>query len=260
MKEVKTDGWICMDDNYSFTYHIADISYIERENESFQYEIRPNYSVISLLPPELFQGIPGIDLELKKDSYIRENVVPVFISERSPGENREDLWTLLETCNMEYLNRLEWLIRTDTRYSGDSLYVINREPENIEVDTIEQLGNRSAVICRRVLEVICLGGKVVTADYTIDDNNRRMYYEMFLSLYRTEKKYIDKRRREGIQAVAAQGGYAGRKRMNVDSMKLREQCYEYERGRVTGEQAAKNLNISKSTFIRRYREYLRGCQ
>lgn len=54
---------------------------------------------------------------------MRENVVPVFISERTPGENREDLWELLEECGVQYLNRLEWLIRTETRYSGDGMYV-----------------------------------------------------------------------------------------------------------------------------------------
>lgn len=28
------------------------------------------------------------------------------------------LWKLLQDCNMQYLNQLEWLIRTDTIYSG----------------------------------------------------------------------------------------------------------------------------------------------
>ena len=99
---------------------IVEIEYTEREDESFFYKITPNYSVISLLSEKDFQGIPGLNLDLKKESYIRENIVPVFISERTPGENREDLWVLLESCNMRYLNRLEWLIRTKTRYSGDS--------------------------------------------------------------------------------------------------------------------------------------------
>ena len=126
MKEAVTSGVICLDGEYDFTYYIADIKYTEREDESFCYEITPNYSVIDLLTTEYFQGIPGLDLGLKKKSYIRENVVPVFISERTPGENREDLWELLKECDMQYLNRLEWLIRTKTRYSGDGMYVCRK--------------------------------------------------------------------------------------------------------------------------------------
>ena len=30
MREVITDGSICLDDEYGFTYHVADIRYIER--------------------------------------------------------------------------------------------------------------------------------------------------------------------------------------------------------------------------------------
>lgn len=78
-----------------------------------------------------FQGIPGLDLDLKKKSYTRENVIPVFISERAPAKNREDLWELLEKCDMQYLNPVEWLIRTNTQYPGDKLFV--KRPEGLEL-------------------------------------------------------------------------------------------------------------------------------
>lgn len=167
MKEMITSGVICLDDEYGFTYWIADIKYIEKEDESYRYEITPNYSVIDLLPERLFQGIPGLDLSVKKETYVRENMHPVFISERSPGENREDLWLLLEKCDMEYLNRLEWLIRTDTRYTGDEMYVCRKERENLHITSIAELGNRSAIICRKILEVICAGGDIITEEYVI---------------------------------------------------------------------------------------------
>lgn len=123
MREIVTRGDICLNDDYKITYKVAEIIYTEREDESFLYEIRPNYSVINLLDTKDFQGIPGLDLELKKNSYVRENVIPVFISERAPARNRENLWELLKECDMQYLNQLEWLIRTNTRYSGDKLFV-----------------------------------------------------------------------------------------------------------------------------------------
>lgn len=43
---------------------------------------------MNLLDVDIFQGIPGIDLDLKKEKYIRDNVIPSFISERFPSQNR----------------------------------------------------------------------------------------------------------------------------------------------------------------------------
>ncbi len=258
MREMVTKGIICVDDEYGFTYHVADIEYIEREDETYCYTIRPDYPVIELLAPPIFQGIPGLDLDLRKEVYVRENMVPVFISERSPGENREDLWVLLESCNMDYLNRLEWLIRTDTRYSGDGLYVLRHGGEDLAVDSLDDLGNRSSVVCRRVLEVICSGKSLITKQFVIDDTNRKMCFEIFMSLYKKERKYLEERRKEGIQKAAEDGRYKGRSRIRLDSMELQETFYKYEQGKLTGEQAADALDISKSTFLRRYREYVKG--
>ena len=65
MRELVTSGDICLKDEYNLVYKIAEITYREREDESFIYEIRPNYSVISLLKVTDFQGIPGLDLALR---------------------------------------------------------------------------------------------------------------------------------------------------------------------------------------------------
>lgn len=260
MKEMVTTGVICMDDEFDFSYHIATIRYIEREDESFRYEISPNYSVISLLSEKQFQGIPGLDLSLRKETYVRENVVPVFISERSPGENREDLWILLEECNMKYLNRLEWLVRTETRYSGDGFYVCTMEKKNLKVSSIDELGNRSSVISRQMLEAICSGGEIVTDDFVIDDSNRKAYYELFMAMYRTERKYLDDRRRQGIKEASSKGKYVGRARIRIDKLELQAIFEEYEAGRISGRDAADKLEVSASTFFRRYREFKKLCQ
>lgn len=258
MKEMETRGIICLDDEFDFTYYVAEIKYTEREDESYRYEITPNYNVISLLSDRYFQGIPGLDLDLKKESYVRENIVPVFISERTPGENREDLWSLLEDCHMQYLNRLEWLIRTETRYSGDSLYVCRPDKKSLTVSSIGELGNRSAIISRKILEVICAGGEIVSKDIVIDDSNRKSYYELLMALYRTERKFMDEKRRAGIKKSAKQGNYKGRTRIKIDKMELYDAFHGYEFGKISSRTAADRLNISTSTFFRRYREYKKG--
>lgn len=255
MREIVTRGDICLIDDYKITYKVAEIIYTEREDESFLYEIRPNYSVINLLGTKDFQGIPGLDLELKKNSYVRENVIPVFISERAPARNRENLWELLKECDMQYLNQLEWLIRTNTRYSGDKLFVQRPEDKTIELESINVLGNRSAIICRKVLEVICYGDEVISPTLTVNDKNRKQYYDLLMALYSTERKFLDSRRSKGIKQSAKEGNYRGRAKIRIDKLVAQEIFLDYQNKKISSEEAAKILEISKSTFLRRYRDY-----
>ena len=255
MREIVTRGDICLNDDYNLTYKVAEIIYTEREDESFVYEIRPNYSVISLLDSKDFQGIPGLDMDLKKKSYVRENVIPVFISERAPARNREDLWELLKECDMQYLNQLEWLIRTNTRYSGDKLFVKRPENKTLKTETINILGNRSAVICRKVLEVICYGDEVISPTLTINDENRKQYYDLLIALYSTERKFLDSRRSKGIKQSAKEGNYRGRAKIRIDKLAAQEIFLDYQNKKINSTEAARLLAISKSTFLRRYKEY-----
>ena len=256
MKEIVTRGDICLKDDYNLTYKVADINYTEREDESFVYEIKPNYSVINLLDTKDFQGIPGLNLDLKKKSYIRENVIPVFISERTPAKNREDLWTLLKECDMQYLNQLEWLIRTHTQYSGDKLFVKRPEDKTIEIDSISNLGNRSAVICRKMLETICYGNEVISPSFIIDDRNRKQYFDLLLALYSTERKFLDSQRSIGIAKSAKNGNYKGRTKIKIDKLVAQEIFMDYQAKKINSTEAARKLGISNSTFLRRYREYV----
>ena len=260
MRNIVTCGDICLQDEYNFVYKVAEIIYTLWEDESFIYEIKPNYSVISLLDTKDFQGIPGLDLDLKKKSYIRKNTIPVFISERTPSKNREDLWELLKECDMQYLNQLEWLIRTNTRYSGDKFYVQQTENKTLKVESIKDLGNRSAVICRKLLETICYGDKIISPEVVIDDGNRKTYHDLLKALYSTERKFLDTRRSIGIAKATNKGNYKGRARIKIDKLVAQEIFVEYESKKINSRKAAQRLGISTSTFLRRYREYVKTSQ
>ena len=260
MREIVTHGDICLNDEFNLTYKVAEITYIERDDESFEYEIKPNYSVIGLLDSKDFQGIPGLDMDLRKESYVRKNVIPVFISERAPAKNREDLWTLLKECDMQYLNQLEWLIRTNTRYSGDKLFVKRPENKTLKTETINILGNRSAVICRKMLEVICYGDEVVSPTLTINDENRKQYYDLLIALYSTERKFLDSHRSKGIKQSAKAGNYKGRAKIRIDKLAAQEIFLDYQNKKINSAEAARLLSISKSTFLRRYKEYTKTRQ
>ena len=86
---------------------VAQIDYQEFDEENFQYVISPYWEIVDGLPASVFQGIPGINMELRLKSYYRVNYIPTFISERTPSENREDLWELLESVGLDYYDRFE---------------------------------------------------------------------------------------------------------------------------------------------------------
>ena len=44
---------------------VARIDYESFENEEFQYIISPFWDIIDVLSPKVFQGIPGIDMNLR---------------------------------------------------------------------------------------------------------------------------------------------------------------------------------------------------
>jgi hypothetical protein len=259
MNQIKTTAMICLDDNLGFTYKVSKLEYVLNEDESFLYIFTPNYSVIDLLTSDLFQGIPGLDLDRRKPQYVRENVTPVFISERTPGENREDLWKLLGDCNMDYQNRLEWLIRTHTRYGGDRLYAVrwNAEDEKtcVNYTGIEKAEPRSAAVIQRLLQAICAGHDIMNDIFIIDDSNRKVWYSVLISLYRKEKHYIDKQRAGGIKIAAAQGHYRGRKPAQIDDTKLFEVMMKYRSGKMTVHEAAAELGVSRSSFFRKLKKY-----
>ena len=81
---------------------VAQIDYQEFDEENFQYVITPYWDIVDGLPSSVFQGIPGIDMDLRLKDYYRVNYIPTFISERTPSENREDLWELLESVGLDY--------------------------------------------------------------------------------------------------------------------------------------------------------------
>lgn len=242
-----------------FVYRIARIAYLEREDESYVYRFQPDYSVIDLLPPPLFQGIPGLDLSKRKREYVRENMTPVFIGERTPGEDREDLWSLLESHGMTYLNRLEWLIRTETRYGGDRLFVDRYDPDDwkrtIFFEKMEAEEVRSAPLMKRLLQAICMGHMVNASGFRVEDENLKAYHALLMALYRKEKRFIREQQTAGVRISAEKGKYRGRKRIPLDALKQHEVFTAYQMGRLTETEAIQKLKISRSTFFRRLKEW-----
>ncbi len=269
MKEHSVEGIIYAVDELNIKYAVCYIKQIYYEDKTIKYIFKPYYQIIDMLNPSFFQGIPGLNLDLRKKEYIRENRTPTFIYERTPQENREDLWELLEEVNLNYLDKLEWLIRTDKIYTGDSLIVERfNEPklknnvkdlvikDNIVVDSINVLGRDTYEVIRNLLKIITYGAFLKTKDFEVNDKNRTNLYALIYTLYRNEYKKLKKRQRDGIEKAKSKNVYRGRKKIEVSLPKLNEVVEYMKAKKMTEQEAMEVLGLhSRSTLYRRIRDY-----
>jgi len=269
MKEISVEGIIYAVDDINIKYAVCHIKQIHYEDETYKFIFRPYYKIIEMLKPTFFQGIPGLNLDLRKKEYIRENRTPTFIYERTPQENREDLWELLEEVNLAYLDKLEWLIRTDKIYTGDSLIVERfKEPkvknnlndlivdDEINVDSINDLGKDSYEVLGNLLKIITYGAYLKTEGFFINDENRLNIYTLIYTVYRNEYQKTKKRQREGIEQAKNKNVYKGRKKIEVSIPKLNEVVEKMKAKEITEQEAMKILGLSsRSTLYRRIKEF-----
>ncbi len=269
MKESSVEGIIYVVDELNIKYSVCYIKQVYYEDESFKYIFQPYYHIIDMLNPSFFQGIPGINLDFRRKEYIRENKTPTFIYERTPQENREDLWELLDEVNLNFYDKLEWLIRTDKIYSGDRLIVgryqvpmtknyINNlvYGDKIEVESINEFGKEPFEILKIILKIITYGAYLKTSDFYINDENRMNVYHLIYPIYKLELNKIKKRQKEGIEKAKNKNLYKGRKKIEVPEPKLSEVIEKMKANTFTEKDAMKFLGLkSRSTLYRRIREF-----
>ena len=245
MKSIVSSGLICIKDKLNIEYVVCKIDYFFNDDETFKYVFTPYYNVIDLLDSDIFQGIPGLNLDLKKECYIRENIIPTFISERVPQNNREDLYELLQEVNMNYMNPVEYLIRTKKMYCGDSFYVVPyKECKDIYLNEIVGKCNVFGII-KIILSNMTEGNKIFINDKCIND------IRVFISLkylYSKQLNELNRKQRYGIDEN--RNKYLGRKPLKINELVLREEFERVEKGVITNEEAIKKLQISKSTYYR----------
>lgn len=246
MKENVTSAYICLKDELGIEYKLCKLDYISSEDGHYSYIFRPDYSIIDMLSPPLYQGIPGLNMDLRKKEYIRSDMVPCFISERTPGENRIDLAELLASVGMDHLNRLEWLIRTNLQYFGDNFYAVRyEEPKKVDMSgNVATFRNSTMTI----LKEICAGNTVVLKDVTIDESNKTQMYFLLKDLLAKNDLAMKRMRKDGELPKL------GRKRKEVSLKDLREAEYRMEKGFMTAQQAADELGISRATLFRKLKE------
>ena len=256
---------------------VAQIDYQEFDEENFQYVIKPFWEIIDGLPTSVFQGIPGIDMELRLEQYYRVNYIPTFIMERTPSENREDLWELLESVGLDYYDRFEWLLRTTMRSANDNLIVERKRMkktieryeqytcktlemlqygDQIIVDSMESISNTSAGFTEGMFTVVMNGIDIInqSGEVLVDTMTRAAMVPFMITHRILAKREHASNRRVGIEQAKKDGKYTGRKPIEVDEKVLRQVYQELKNNLITLEEAMKRTKISsKSTFYRKIR-------
>lgn len=253
---------------------VAQIDYQEFDEENFQYVISPYWEIIDGLPPSVFQGIPGIDMDLRLERYYRVNYIPTFIAERTPSENREDLWEILESVGLDYYDRFEWLLRTTMRAANDNLIVERRRVsqiveeftvdmlsalqygDKIVVDSMEAIADTTAGFTGRIFTVVTNGVDIITqsGQVLVDAEARAAMVPIVVTQRLITRREHVVNRRDGIEQAKKDGKYTGRKPIEVDKKVLRQVNQELKDGLITVEEAMRRTNIgSKSTFYRKVR-------
>lgn len=253
---------------------IAQIDYQEFDEENFQYVISPYWEIIDGLPASVFQGIPGIDMDLRLERYYRVNYVPTFITERTPSENREDLWEILESVGLDYYDRFEWLLRTTMRAANDNLIVERRRMsqvveeysegmlsalqygDKIVVDSMEAIADTTAGFAEGIFSIVTNGVDIInqSGQVFVDAATRAAMVPIVVTQRMITRHEHAANRREGIEQAKKNGKYTGRRPIEVDEEVLRQVNQELKDGLITVEKAMKRMKIgSKSTFYRKIR-------
>ena len=253
---------------------VAQIDYQEFDEENFQYVISPYWEIIDGLPASVFQGIPGIDMDLRLERYYRVNYIPTFIAERTPSENREDLWEILESVGLDYYDRFEWLLRTTMRAANDNLIVERRRvPQVVEeftagmlselqygdkivVDSMEAIADTTAGFADGIFTVVTNGVDIISksGQILVDAMTRAAMVRIVVTQRMITRREHAANRREGIEQAKKDGKYTGRKPIEVDEKVLRQVNQELKDGMITVEEAMRRTKIgSKSTYYRKVR-------
>lgn len=272
----RNSGIIYATDRTGCKYAVSRIDFERYDDQNFQYIFSPEWSVIDAIPSSIFQGIPGLDLALRRERYYRVNMTPSFISERTPSESREDLWELLDAVGLTYYDRFEWLLRTNMRAGTDNLIVERAEdarripyesisslPEDLQpgdcvvIKSFQSVATTSYQLRKNLLQILRSGAQIwnEAENRKLSEEECSVLLNVLLLQESLENKQIRQHHKEGVARAKNDGKYAGRKKITVDPTLLRQVAADFRSHKISEEEAMQRTGIaSRSTFYRRLKE------
>lgn len=247
------------------------------DDQNFQYIIKPYWEFIDQIPKGLFQGIPGIDMALRREAYYRVNMTPTFISMRTPSESRENVRELMRPVGLDYYDRFEWLLRSKMRCGDDNLLVVRKPTDNlriqgfentknrylhrndvVEMDNLSDIQSSNAKLIEDLFSLLHSGVQIYIRSESryIDNNERRTMLYLLRNMLECIDRNNRNRREEGIEKAKLNGRYIGSKPIEVDEQLLKQVAIAFLNNRISEQEAMGRLGInSRSTFYRKIKKF-----
>ncbi len=271
----RNSGIIYAVDRSGDKYAVSRVDFERFDEQNFQYIFSPEWSVIDTLPASIFQGIPGLDMSLRLERYYRVNMTPYFISERTPSEGREDLWELLDEVGLDYYDRFEWLLRSNMRCGTDNLIVERAEaprriifesidllPANLQpsdcvsIKGLHSVASTSRQLRQYLLDILRSGAQIwdESEDRIISEAESSLLLNLLMLQESLDNKRNKNHHNEGVARAKNEGKYTGRKKLSVDPNLFGRIADDFDKKKITEDEALRRLEISRSTFYRRLKE------
>lgn len=131
-----------------------------------------------------------------------------------------------------------------------------REGDTVVVESISRLARNTRDLLSIVNELKAknVALKSIKESFDTSAPSGRLVLTLFGAISEMERNYIRDRQREGIEIKKAQGGYKGRKPIEVDEDKWQEAMRLWDRGEITATEAMKRLELKRNTFYRRVQQ------
>ena len=118
-------------------YCIASLTEVRNDADEFSWIIKPNYKDLEKCG---FYFLPGIDLDLHLEEYVRTNVIPSIVSRRTFPDNRDKLFEQLNELGLRWNDRFEFMCITMGWCSSDTDYVTRTPNEIVDWSSRLKLG------------------------------------------------------------------------------------------------------------------------
>lgn len=222
----------------------------EINSNGYKFSFVPNYQVIEIIPTKIFTGIQGLNLDLKRKQYIR-NEIPVFLQERIPPRNRVNIQNILKQYNLKYYDPLALYMLSKERYGGDNI---------IPIPTIE----KRKVLCnlrgqtnlypsiKKIVSEFANGNEVYIDGNKVDEKAIKQY---FLPIYETMLRNKQDYQKKGAEIRKSNGTYLGRKPIRINENELFDIYSQYFYKKMSIQQALDLLDISRSSFYRKTKSF-----
>ena len=156
---------------------------------------------------------------------------------------------------MDYMDPIEYLIRSKEQYSGDPLFLLPfEEKETVSFDDYKSNCTNSALI-KKILSSLCLGDDVSINGQIINDDNRKAFHDVLISLYARSYKQDKEKQMKGIDVAKKEHIYKGRKPIQTDKLLFLELLAKVENKETTPKEAIQRLGITKAKYYRLKNEF-----